>query len=197
MTYKKWTEDETNYLICNYAKKSINKIADDLNRSKDSIFKKAKRLGLTKQIKHWKECEVDYLIDRWGKSPAYDIANELNRSIHSVKKKAIELKLGPERIANGEFLTTGDIAYLLNKNPSLIYRWIRDGFIKGRRFGKKKTFQIKPQHLINFLKDYPDKWSAYKARVDLIKPYFCYTNRANIPEWFECKVQEDIHSQII
>ncbi|TCO75249.1 hypothetical protein [Marinisporobacter balticus] len=193
MIYKRWTKEETNYLIFNYSRKSIIAIGANLNRTKDSVFKKAKRLGLTTEMKHWIENEINFLVDKWGKKPADDIAKELNRSILSIKKKAIELKLGPERIANGEFLTTGDIGYLLNKNPGLIYRWIKDGIIKGKCFGKKKTLQTKPDHLIIFLKDYPEKWCANKARIDLIKPYFYYKNRADLPDWFTNKVRKDVY----
>lgn len=192
MAYKRWTKEDIDYLISNYSIKNIIGIANDLNRTKDSVCKKAKRLGLTRELKRWTENEIDFLIDKWGRRPADDIGKELGRSIKSIRKKAIELKLGPERIANGEFLTTGDIGYLLNKNPSLIYRWIKDGIIKGRSFGKNKVFQIKPENLINFLKDYPEKWCAEKARIDLIKPYFCYVRKTNLPEWFTNKVSSDI-----
>ncbi|QZY54218.1 hypothetical protein [Crassaminicella profunda] len=192
MPYKRWVKDEIDYLISKYNEKSIIAIADDLNRTKDSVFKKAKRLGLTTELKYWTEKELHFLIEKWGKKSVGFIAKELDRSVTSIRKKANELKLGPERIANGEFLTTGDIGYLLNKNPSLVYRWTRDGMIKGRRLGKKKVFQIRPNHFINFLKDHPNKWCANKARVNLIKPYFYYSNRSNVPEWFINKVENDV-----
>ncbi|WP_053956776.1 hypothetical protein [Inediibacterium massiliense] len=197
MAYKKWMQEEIEYLVCNYSKKSIMNIANDLDRTKDSVFKKAKRIGLTTELRYWSEEEVEFLLDKWGKKTAEFIANELDRSLVSIRKKAIELKLGPEIIANGEFLTTGDIGYLLNKNPSLIYRWIREGFMKGRRFGKKKVFQIKPDHFITFLKSHPEKWDGEKARIHLIKPYFYCSSCSDVPDWFVNKIENDVYSDVI
>ncbi|MGF7060457.1 hypothetical protein [Brassicibacter mesophilus] len=189
MAYKKWTEYEVEYLINNYGIESISEIANKLHRTSDSVFKKAKRLNLTMTTKKWTIEEINFLTEKWGVYSPERIAEVLNRSHSSIKKKATELQLGPSRIGNGEFLTTGDIGYLLNKDPNLIYRWARDGYIKGRRFGGKKIFQIKPEHFVLFLKEYPEKWNSIQAKVDLIKGYV-HTSFI-LPEWFEEKIKYD------
>ncbi|WP_353095925.1 hypothetical protein [Tissierella praeacuta] len=189
MIYKKWSCDEIKYLKDNYGIKDIGEIQNELQRSRDSIFKKAKRLNLTSTVKKWEEKEVNYLIEKWGHVSIEKISEQLNRSNTAVKKKAIQLQLGPARIANGEFLTTGDIGYLLNKDPSLIYVWIKEGCIKGRRFGEKRIFQVKTEDFILFLKEHPHKWDASKARIDFIKGYLHVEFK--LPNWFMEKIEND------
>lgn len=189
MLYKRWTEDEIKYLKKYYGIKSIEKIQDKLQRSRDSISKKAKRLNLTITMKRWTEEEINYLIEKWGHETIERISKELNRSKNAIKKKVNELQLGPSRIANGEFLTTGDIGYLLNKDPNLIYRWIKEGHIKGRRFGRKRIFQVKAEDFILFLKKHPQRWDASKAKIDFIKGYLHVEFK--LPNWFTEKVEND------
>lgn len=191
MSRRRWTKEEVDYLVENYSKKSINSISKDLGRTKDSVFKKAKRLGLTKTVRNWTEEEIDILMLNWGKKSIENIAKMLNRSTISVKKKAIELKLGSQHIANGEYLSTGNMGFLLNKNPTIIYKWLKQGIIKGRTFGKKSVYQVTPEDFIDFLKNNPSKWCGYAARVDLIKPYFYTSKQSDIPKWFIEKVNND------
>ncbi|WP_432662019.1 hypothetical protein R9X47_15760 [Wukongibacter baidiensis] len=196
MSYQRWSKMEIQYLVDNFEFKDIDIISEELNRTKDSVYKKAMRLGLTKTVKRWTEDEIEFLIKCWGKYSREKIAQKLNRSSISIKKKAVELKLGPQRISNGDYLTSGDIGYLLNKDPNLIYRWLKSGYIKGRRFGDKKIFQIKPKDFLMFLKNYPNKWDGYKARTDFIKPYFYTSNQCELPSWFIEKVEIDAKNNI-
>ncbi len=196
MGYQRWSKIEIQYLVDNFEFKDIEIISEELNRTKDSVYKKAMRLGLTKTVKRWTEEEIEFLIKCWGKYSREKIAQKLNRSSVSIKKKAVELKLGPQRISNGDYLTSGDIGYLLNKDPNLIYRWLKSGYIKGRRFGDKKIFQIKPKDFLMFLKNYPNKWDGYKARIDFIKPYFYTSNQCELPPWFTEKIEIDAKNNI-
>ncbi|MBB6218785.1 hypothetical protein HNQ80_004960 [Anaerosolibacter carboniphilus] len=192
MGYKRWSSHEENFLIIHYEEKSIFTIAQELKRSEDSVHKKAKQLGLTKERKLWSQREVEFLIENWGKVPKTELGERMGRSATSIRKKAFEFQLGPERIGNGEFLTSGDIGYLLDKDPNLIYRWIVQGDIKGRRFGDKGIFQIKPKDFLQFLNKFPHRWDGSKARIDLIKPYFCISGKEKAPLWFLDKIAMDI-----
>jgi len=191
MVYKKWTEEEERYLKKYYGIKTMKEIQEKLQRSHNSIFKKAKRLNLTVSMKRWNEEEINYLTERWGYETIEKIANKLKRSTNSVKKKANELNLGPSRIANGDFLTTGDIGYLLNKNPNLICKWIKKGYIRGRRFGVGKIFQVRIDDFIIFLKKHPHRWDASKVKIDFIKPYL--HTKFRLPNWFQEKVDNDLN----
>lgn len=188
---RRWTKEEIDYLKQNYNKKSIDDMCSDLGRTKYSILKKAKRLDLTKEINNWTKDELEFLISNWGKYNIKKIAKLLGRSIPSIKKKAFKLKLGPQCIGNGEYLTTGNIGFLLGKNPALIYKWINQDIIKGKPFGKKPIYQVLPEDFIVFLKDYPDKWCACEAKLNFIKPYFYTSTKPDVPNWFKEKVKED------
>ena len=189
MNYRRWSKRDIEYLIYNYGIKSIEEIGNFLQRTPNSIYKKAKRLKLTNPMNKWSLSETNYLIEKWGIQNLDRIAEQLNRSKISIKKKALELNLGPSRIGNGNYLTTGDIGYLLNKNPNLIYRWVRDGYIRGRKFGGKNIFQIEPEDFISFLKENPQRWDSNEARLDLLK---CYVHKSyELPEWFKEKINND------
>lgn len=189
MGYQRWEKDEVEYLLKNYTTTSLNDMAKTLNRTRDSIFKKAKRLGLTNKVACWSLEDIELLSEKWGILTTDYIATLLNRTELSVKKKALELGLGPSRIGNGEYLTTGDIGYLLRKDPNLIYRWVRDGYIKGKRFGEKGIFRVKPKDFVVFLKSHPNKWNSIDARIDLIKGYL--HDSFELPKWFLAKLEKD------
>ncbi len=191
MTYRRWTKEEVKYLRQNFKIKDMNIITKQLNRTELSVYKKAVRLGLTEILKRWEEGEVEYLINNWGKKPMALIAKYLDRSKISVKKKALEYNLGPQYIANGEYLTSGDIGYILNKSPNIVYKWINKGLIEGKRFGQKGIYQVKPKDFLLFLKNYPEKWNGCKVRVEYIKPYFMTSNCSKQPQWFTQKVEKD------
>ncbi|KXA99920.1 hypothetical protein AKJ42_02180 [candidate division MSBL1 archaeon SCGC-AAA261C02] len=94
---RKWTTDEINYLVKNYAEKTAEKIGNKLDRSTDSIHGKAKELGIESHRSGlgevWDEREVDFLKSNYGNMTAEEIASKLERSFHSVTGKAEELGL--------------------------------------------------------------------------------------------------------
>lgn len=188
---RRWEKEEIEFLKENYFSKDINYLCKHLNRTKDSIYKKAKRLRITENRENWSEKDIEILTTYWGKKSLSNIAVMLGRTNISIKKKAIELGLGPQCIANGEYLTTGDIAYLLNKNPGVIYAWIKKKIIVGKPFGRKPIYRVQPKEFIKFLKNNPNRWCGYKARIELIKPYLITNRYGDIPEWFESKVNND------
>ena len=62
IVYRRWAKEEAQYLVDNFAIKDIDAIAIKLDRSKDSVYKKAMRLKLTKIVKRWTEEEIEILI---------------------------------------------------------------------------------------------------------------------------------------
>ena len=50
IVYRRWAKEEAQYLVDNFAIKDIDAIAIKLDRSKDSVYKKAMRLKLTKIV---------------------------------------------------------------------------------------------------------------------------------------------------
>lgn len=188
---KRWTKDELEFLNKNYNNKDIDFLCKNLNRTKSSVYKKAMRLGLTEKTENWSEEDIDILTKYWGKRSKKKITEMLGRSVLSINKKARELGLGPTCIANGEYLTTGDVGYLLNKDPIRIYFWIKQGLIKGIPYGNKPIYRIAPEEFITFIRNHPEKWKANEVNIDLIKPYLRMNNCCKIPSWFKEKIEED------
>ena len=70
MARSKWTEDKINFLIDNYYNMSIDKIAENLNVSKWTIYDKVKELGIGKKFK-WTKDKIEilkeyYPIGNWN-----------------------------------------------------------------------------------------------------------------------------------
>lgn len=106
--YKRWTEEDEFYLKQNWNKKRTQEIADNLGRTYDSVYTKAKTLGLgpnkKESSRNWTEEELEYLMDSWGVISIESIAKKLNRTTHAVSLKAGRLGLGPF-LESGEYLT--------------------------------------------------------------------------------------------
>jgi hypothetical protein len=97
--YKKWTNEEINYLIENFSDKTNLELAENLNRSVKSIIAKVGKLGLyeikkrTFKVKNWEKDEIEYLIENFSDKTNLELSEMLNRSIKSICKKAFTLDL--------------------------------------------------------------------------------------------------------
>ena len=95
---RKWTKDEEEYLRKWYGKKTTEEIKNHLNRTVNSVRRKADSLGITdvsNKIRgtEWKELELKYLKKWYGKKSISEIAKKLNRTKCSVQGKATRLGL--------------------------------------------------------------------------------------------------------
>ena len=79
MKNTKWTKEEEEYLRENLKKVSVVELEKNLNRKKDTIYQKARRMGLSASTK-WTKEEDKYLRDNWGKLKVETLCKRLNRS---------------------------------------------------------------------------------------------------------------------
>lgn len=100
---KSWTEEEVKYLMENWNNCLLNEIICKLNRTEDSIVRKARRLGLDvrkndecKLKKEWNEKEDDFLINNYKLLSVAEISERLKRTPNAVQKRAITLKIAEE-----------------------------------------------------------------------------------------------------
>lgn len=102
MTYmkKNWTESEILYLKENWDIKLVRDIMEDLNRTEDSIMRKARRLGLNIHRKEeelmkikWTKEEDKFIIEHYKKKSANEISLYINRTASSIRKRARVLKM--------------------------------------------------------------------------------------------------------
>jgi hypothetical protein len=88
---KKWSEEETSFLLKSYSEHGIDYCAAFLNRTKMSVKKKAGRLNLIDKL-FWSKEEEEFLINNSDKEWAW-CADQLNRSVHAVEIKASKMKI--------------------------------------------------------------------------------------------------------
>jgi DNA-binding CsgD family transcriptional regulator len=194
---KRWTTEEENILYEFYQHKPISELLIFLpGRTRESIIKKAKQLGVNAENRYWSESEVTYLEEKWGVIPVDNIAKKLNRSKNSILLKAHKIGLREQVLANGEYLTPKDIASILSVGTRTVYCWMDKGCIKYRRLkiNSLKKYQIKISSFIKFLEDYQEKWDTRTADIKYIKSCFitCREKGTNqTPEWLLYKMEAD------
>ena len=117
--YKIWTKEEEQFLIDNYTKLGPEHCAESLNRTVKSIYKKADRLNLTKNLirSKWSEHDIQFLISNYMQGSDY-CAQKLNRSVSSVKSKAFDLKLTKSKIDYSEQETQFLVDSYAEKGPT-------------------------------------------------------------------------------
>lgn len=102
---KSWTQQEIQYLKDNWNRTLLELIMEKLDRTEDSIMRKARRLGLDVRKaeddmvkKRW-SCEEDsYILEKYKVMSSEDISRHLNRSITAVRKRALALGAASEAV---------------------------------------------------------------------------------------------------
>lgn len=89
----RWTEREYEFLRDNYARMSDGELAKRLSRSKASIIRTAKILGLRRPAKQWSEEELQYVRDNYLYMDYSEIAAKLGRTRESVQRKISKMGL--------------------------------------------------------------------------------------------------------
>lgn len=95
--YKRWSESEIKILKENYNNIDLEELQRILNRDKNSIESKAKRLKVTnKKAENWTKTEIDFLINNYAKEKNKLLMKKLNKSYNSIVLKANRLNLHKE-----------------------------------------------------------------------------------------------------
>lgn len=90
----RWTEDENQYLINNYADTDIKELVKHLKKSSTLIYTRAGKLGLSKTRRHrkWSEEDVEFLKNNRFELSKNELATKLNRSENAIMQKLKYLK---------------------------------------------------------------------------------------------------------
>lgn len=112
---REWTDEETDFLKDNYGKLTYKEIAFALHRTKESVSRRANRIGIVhKRERHaingtlWSSEELRYLIGHKDDN-CEDTAKHLGRSVSSVRNKLTQLKF---RKKTRKGWTDREISYL-------------------------------------------------------------------------------------
>ena len=83
--YKKWNQEEIDFLRENYGKIPIDLIVKYLGRTKNTIQSMASIKKIAKKIIVWKKEEIQFLKDNYKSMTIKEISNTLNRTFKSVE----------------------------------------------------------------------------------------------------------------
>lgn len=89
----KWTDHDIEYATTNYQIMSASQIAENLGRSRKSVYNFLNRLNINKMSDRWNDEEVNYLKKNVRILSYLDIANYLNRTEAACYNKAYELNI--------------------------------------------------------------------------------------------------------
>jgi hypothetical protein len=93
-----WTEQQIQYLNENWRKVPLEKIMEDLNRTEDSVMRKARRIGLKVNKaeedilkKRWAKEEENFIIKNYGILTVEMISHQLGRTVYAIRKRAMAI----------------------------------------------------------------------------------------------------------
>ncbi len=143
-----WTYKEEEYLIQNWGKKKTQEIAEDLGRTYQSIYNKARKLGLGTNKAHknrpWTKEEEEFLSEYWGLYSMEHIANILNRTATAIQVRAARLGLGPF-LESGDYVTLNQLIVELrgsNGRSYTVQQWIDKGLPVKTKKVKGSSFKV-------------------------------------------------------
>jgi len=143
-----WTYKEEEYLIQNWGKKKTQEIAEDLGRTYQSIYNRARKLGLGTNKAHknrpWTKEEEEFLSEYWGLYSMEHIANTLNRTATAIQVRAVRLGLGPF-LESGDYVTLNQLMVELRGSNGCSYtiqQWIDKGLPVKTKKVKGSSFKV-------------------------------------------------------
>jgi len=98
---RKWTEEEVEFLKRNYSEMTGKEIAEALGRTDQSVWGKARDLGLKSDIvghgRRWSDEEKSFLEENYTAMTCQEIAEKLDRSLDAVFHQARKLGLAYDK----------------------------------------------------------------------------------------------------
>lgn len=145
----KWSLNEIEILKYSYPNKPLDYVLTKINRTKNSVYIKAKRLGL-KNFSLWTDKEVELLVKLYSSNNSLrDIAIIMNRSKSSITSKVSKIGLSREHYTKRVGFSDKHKKHLkearvelMKNNPILLENMIAGG----KEYHRNKT-------------DYPSSWN--------------------------------------
>lgn len=128
--YRKWTQEETDFLIKNWHKGEVY-LAKKLKKSVSSITTKRTKLGLdlgdikVREGREWTAKEEMYLEEKIGVMSLEEIAKKLKRSFDAVKVRVCKLGLGDATLSF-DGITICQLAQAFNIHYGIAKHWINE-----------------------------------------------------------------------
>lgn len=187
-----WTEADLDRLRDLAAKrKTLQEIADELNRTENAVRLKARKAGiLTCQPgRKWTLEELETLREDWGKISMATIAKNVHRDVDAVAQQAHKMKLPPV-YRNTDLMTLSEFCETSGISRDRVMRTLapRHGFpVISRRYGKKRyNYYVDQEKVLEWLEEHQDLFDASLMRDP------CFTPE---PEWLRKKRAMDYHTK--
>lgn len=181
-----WSEEEVNRLIELSEEYSLDEIATIMNKTKEAIYLKSRRLNITLRMnrREWTKEEEKILKECWGVVSLENLSKKLKRSIYSLKVKAIRMKLGAMRLNNTDVLLLSDVCDILGVSLDRVYRWKKYGLktIYKKVTSKKGYTYVAWDDLLTFLEEHQDLWDSNNVELYMLGEEY---------DWLKLKRKKD------
>ena len=176
--YKKWTQEEVDFLSENIDKLSYREIANALDKTTKAVSNKAFSMNL-KKVSPYTEEDEEFLMKYYGRASMKKLCKRIRKSERSIKHRMRMLE-GTENvyIINGYYKTT-DVAAITGVDNWTVVRWIQRGDLSGIR--PNKLHYINPDAFWKFIKN-----NLHKCTVRNIDDQVLLT----CPEWYQSAINE-------
>lgn len=187
-TSNEWTAEEIETLKLLSDKYHYSEIAKIMNKTENSIYLKARRLGITliQDRRKWTKEEEILLSDLWGTKSIETIAKNLKRTVFSLKVKAVRMGLGPMIRNNYDLITVSDMSDLLNVTRDRITTtWVNLGLnLKKKKLTNNMSYYVVTWNdLMEFLENNQNEWDSRVLEKNML---------GTEPEWLKEKRLRDV-----
>lgn len=182
---KKWTQEEVDYLKANYTGKvgQIQKVADHLGRSYNSVREKAKTLGI-KTCRYLKSEEIDYIMNNPHITNQY-LAKRLKISKRSVINYRTRYNAGTYLDSVEDKITVAEITRLTGVSRHTVHEtWIKNHGLPAKKIDKYRM--VKLNDLLEWMQEHPERWDATRCERWYFSQY----------PWFEEKRKDDFAKMV-
>lgn len=144
-----------------------------MGKSKNAIYLKARRLGITliQDKRKWTPEEEEEFALLWGTIKVETIAKRLKRTVFSLKVKAVRMGLGPMVRNNSELIIISDICDTLHVTRDRIMgSWQELGLnLKKKKLTNNKAYYyVIWEDLMSFLENNQNEWDSRKLEKHML-----------------------------
>lgn len=172
-TSNEWTDEDIQTLTELSDKFHYIEIADIMGKSKNAVYLKARRLGITliQDRRKWTPEEEREFALLWGTIKVEIIAKRLKRTVFSLKVKAVRMGLGPMVRNNSELITISDMCDTLHVTRDRIMgSWQELGLnLKKKKLTNNRAYYyVIWEDLMSFLKNNQNEWDSRKLEKHML-----------------------------
>lgn len=183
-----WTEEEIEALKSLAKTTNYIEIAEKMGKTKNSIYLKARKLGISiiTDKRKWTEEDEEYLKELWGRQTIEKISQKMDRTVLAIKVKATELGLGRMSEANFNQITASDVSKILNIGlDKIVNTWLKLGLkLRKKRVSINYSYYcISIENLLIFLKEHQYLWNSKHLEKNILGAE---------PEWLIEKRKKDL-----